>query len=104
MKTVYSKWFLFLGAKIVGVNCHFDPTKLLDCMEMMKEGLIKANLLKDVHLMVQPLAYHTPDASKQGFIDLPEFPFSKHLLVASYLSGNCHFHNHQCMILQDEKI
>lgn len=25
--------------------------------------------------MVQPLGYMTPDASKQGFIDLPEFPF-----------------------------
>jgi hypothetical protein len=26
--------------------------------------------------MCQPLAYHTPDAGRQGFIDLPEFPFS----------------------------
>ena len=26
--------------------------------------------------MVQPLAYMTPDASVQGFIDLPEFPFA----------------------------
>ena len=34
---------------------------------------IKVN--EDVYLMVQPLAYMTPDASKQGFIDLPEFPF-----------------------------
>jgi len=25
--------------------------------------------------MCQPLAFHTPDAGKQGFIDLPEFPF-----------------------------
>jgi len=25
--------------------------------------------------MAQPLGYHTPDAGKQGFIDLPEFPF-----------------------------
>lgn len=28
-----------------------------------------------VHLMSQPLGYMTPDAGKQGFIDLPEFPF-----------------------------
>merc|ERR1711971_842078 len=27
------------------------------------------------YLMCQPLAFHTPDAGKQGFIDLPEFPF-----------------------------
>ncbi len=27
------------------------------------------------HLAVQPLAFMTPDACKQGFIDLPEFPF-----------------------------
>lgn len=26
--------------------------------------------------MIQPLAYWTPDASVQGFIDLPEFPFA----------------------------
>merc|ERR1711976_446368 len=26
--------------------------------------------------MIQPLGYKTPDASKQGFIDLPEFPFA----------------------------
>ena len=41
----------------------------------MKDGLIEAKLLDQVYLMVQPLGYHTPDAGKQGFIDLPEFPF-----------------------------
>jgi len=64
------------GAKIVGANCHFDPTKLLDCVELMKEGLVEANLYKDTYMMIQPLGYHTPDAGKQGFIDLPEFPFA----------------------------
>ena len=39
----------------------------------MKAGLDAAGLKP--FLMVQPLAYHTPDAGKQGFIDLPEFPF-----------------------------
>ena len=63
------------GSKIVGVHCHFDPMTLLDAMQLVKEGLAKANL--NVHMMVQPLAYLTPDASKQGFIDLPEFPFSE---------------------------
>jgi betaine-homocysteine S-methyltransferase len=41
----------------------------------MKAALGKAGLSK-VHLACQPLAYHTPDAGKQGFIDLPEFPFA----------------------------
>ncbi|XP_078531334.1 betaine--homocysteine S-methyltransferase 1 [Lissotriton helveticus] len=62
------------GAAIVGVNCHFDPTFSLKTMKLMKEGLEAANL--KAHLMVQPLAYHTPDCGKQGFIDLPEFPFA----------------------------
>lgn len=41
----------------------------------MKEGLQAAKL--KAHLMCQPLAFHTPDCGKQGFIDLPEFPFGK---------------------------
>ena len=40
----------------------------------MKEGLDKAGL--HPYLFVQPLAFMTPDAQKQGFIDLPEFPFA----------------------------
>ncbi|XP_036618627.1 betaine--homocysteine S-methyltransferase 1 [Trichosurus vulpecula] len=61
------------GASIVGVNCHFDPTTSLKTVKLMKEGLQAARL--KAHLMTQPLAYHTPDCGKQGFIDLPEFPF-----------------------------
>ena len=41
----------------------------------MKEALEKAGL--KTHLMIQPLAYLTPDCGKQGFIDLPEFPFGE---------------------------
>ena len=62
------------GASIVGINCHFDPFVSLDCMKKMKDGLDAAGLTP--FLFVQPLAYHTPDAGKQGFIDLPEFPFA----------------------------
>ncbi|KAJ1209399.1 hypothetical protein NDU88_004777 [Pleurodeles waltl] len=62
------------GAAIVGVNCHFDPTFCLKTMKLMKRGLEAAKI--KAHLMVQPLAYHTPDCGKQGFIDLPEFPFA----------------------------
>ncbi|XP_006626786.3 betaine--homocysteine S-methyltransferase 1 [Lepisosteus oculatus] len=62
------------GAKIVGVNCHFDPMTCLKTVKLMKEGLEAAKL--KAHLMIQPLAYHTPDCNHQGFIDLPEFPFA----------------------------
>ena len=64
---------LLLGADIVGVNCHFDPMTCVEATRLMKEGVEKAGL--KAHYMVQPLAYHTPDCSCQGFIDLPEFPF-----------------------------
>jgi betaine-homocysteine S-methyltransferase len=61
----------------VGLNCHFDPFVALDTVKLMKEALAAAGLLdKPTYLMCQPLAYHTPDAGKQGFIDLPEFPFA----------------------------
>jgi len=62
------------GADIVGVNCHFDPFVSLEALKKMKAGLDAAGL--HPYLMCQPLAYHTPDAGKQGFIDLPEFPFA----------------------------
>lgn len=62
------------GADIVGINCHFDPSTCLAAVKLMKEGVEAAGL--KAHYMVQPLGYHTPDASKQGFIDLPEFPFA----------------------------
>ncbi|MCL4168685.1 UNVERIFIED_CONTAM: hypothetical protein GTU68_048608, partial [Idotea baltica] len=61
------------GADIVGINCHFDPFVTLKAMKLMKDALDAKNL--KAHLMCQPLAYMTPDAGKQGFIDLPEFPF-----------------------------
>ena len=59
----------------VGVNCHFDPFVSLEALKVMKKGLVDANLLDTTYLMCQPLGYFTPDAGKQGFIDLPEFPF-----------------------------
>lgn len=64
------------GSNVVGVNCHFDPFTSLETVKLMKEGLEAAGLLEKTYLMCQPLAYHTPDAGKQGFIDLPEFPFA----------------------------
>lgn len=61
------------GAHVVGVNCHFDPVVSLEAVRLMKNALDAAGL--KVHLMCQPLGVWTPDAEKQGFIDLPEFPF-----------------------------
>lgn len=61
------------GAHVVGLNCHFDPFKTLEALAIMKAALKSAGL--DPYLMAQPLGFHTPDAGKQGFIDLPEFPF-----------------------------
>jgi len=62
------------GAHVVGVNCHFDPFKSLECLKEMKAALTAEGL--SPHLICQPLCYHTPDAGRQGFIDLPEFPFA----------------------------
>lgn len=62
------------GADIVGINCHFDPEVCLEGMRKMKDALDAAGL--SPFLMVQPIAYKTPDANKQGFIDLKEFPFA----------------------------
>merc|ERR1719312_1448055 len=62
------------GADIVGINCHFDPFVSLECIKKMKAGLEAAGL--HPYLFIQPLAYYTPDAGRQGFIDLPEFPFA----------------------------
>jgi len=61
------------GADIVGINCHFDPQGCLRGMRKMKDALDAAGLKP--FLMVQPLGFNTPDANRQGFIDLPEFPF-----------------------------
>ena len=72
------------GADIVGINCHFDPFVCLQGMQKMKDALSDAGLTP--YLMVQPLAFMTPDAKRQGFIDLPEFPFGKsHYSLTSLL-------------------
>jgi len=62
------------GAHVIGVNCHFDPFKSVECLRRMKAALDAEGL--SPHMICQPLGYHTPDASKQGFIDNPEFPFA----------------------------
>lgn len=107
------------GADIVGVNCHFDPFVSLDTMRCMKEALDAAKLKP--YLMVQPLAYLTPDASKQGFIDLPEFPFALEPRVATrwqiqqfareafalgvrYIGGCCGFEPYHIRAISEELV
>jgi len=70
------------GADLVGVNCHFDGFVSLEAMEVMRDALEHSGHMKnpDFHLAVQPVAYWTPECAtpegKQGFIDLPDFPFA----------------------------
>ena len=73
------------GADIVGVNCHFDPFASLESVKKMKKALDAAGM--KAHLMIQPLAYHTPDCGKQGFIDLPDFPFCKQAFFRGFSLG-----------------
>lgn len=63
----------------MGINCHFDPFVTVQGLRLMKAALDREGI--KVHLIAQPLAFHTPDAGKQGFIDLPEFPFGMFSLL-----------------------
>ncbi|XP_040581277.1 betaine--homocysteine S-methyltransferase 1 [Lepeophtheirus salmonis] len=109
------------GANVVGINCHFDPFICLEGMKLMKQALLEADLLNKVHLMVQPLAYHTPDAGKQGFIDLPEFPFALESRICTrfdmhryareayelgirYIGGCCGFEPYHIRALSEELV
>jgi len=105
------------GADIVGINCAFGPDQVLEGIKLMKEGLEKANLKR--FLMTQPLAYHTPDAERQGFTDLVEFPFAfeprvctrwdiqryareAHKLGVRYIGGCCGFEPYHMRAIAEE--
>ena len=109
------------GANVIGVNCHFDPFMSLDTLKLMKQGLVEAGLFDKVYLMCQPLGYHTPDAGKQGFIDLPEFPFGLEPRILTrwdmhryaraawelgirYIGGCCGFEAYHIRALSEELI
>lgn len=62
------------GACCIGVNCHFGPDRVVEAVRQMRAAVVDAGL--QCHFACQPLGYWTPDASRQGFIDLPEFPFA----------------------------
>ena len=81
------------GAKIIGVNCLFDPFLCIETLTEMKAALDEAgedtsvihdNVLTlhyvtipglNVHMMAQPLGYRTPDVGRFGWVTLPEFPY-----------------------------
>jgi len=62
------------GAHIVGLNCLFDPSLLLETMADMKKSLELFNL--NPFLMIQPLGYRVPDGGNYGWVNIPEFPFA----------------------------
>ncbi|XP_031426006.1 betaine--homocysteine S-methyltransferase 1-like isoform X2 [Clupea harengus] len=105
------------GAKIVGVNCHVDPTQCLNTVKQMKEGLDTAGLR--AHLMIQPLGFHCPDCTSAGYIGLPEFPFALESRVVNrwdvhkyareaytagirYIGGCCGFEPYHIRALAEE--
>lgn len=115
------------GANLVGINCHFDPFVSLECMSVMKTALEQSGHFgshnPDFHLAVQPIAYWTPecatDQGKQGFIDLPEFPFAletrllnrwemqrfareAHELGIRYIGGCCGFEPYHIRAMAEE--
>ena len=63
------------GARIIGVNCLFDPFICLETIHLMKSALDAEGL--NLFLMCQPLGFRTPDAAGFGWVTLPEFPFGK---------------------------
>ena len=81
------------GARLLGVNCLFDPFLCLDTMRQMRAGLeaaggsrvtchVSPSLcpcpgITGVHLMAQPLGYRTPDVGRYGWVTLPEFPYGE---------------------------
>ncbi len=65
------------GADIVGTNCKFDPWESLKAVGKMKEGLDRAGI--KVHFAFQPLGYHCPDAGKNGYTDLAEWPYGTYI-------------------------
>ena len=67
------------GANLVGLNCLFDAFICLETLKMMKQSLDASGI--KTYLMAQPLGFRTPDAGPWGWIDIPEYPYGRYLLV-----------------------
>jgi len=106
------------GAQVIGLNCHFGPHELNRGMQKIAKAL---ESYPGVHMIVQPLGYHTPDATVQGFIDLPEFPFGLEPRLSSrfdiqkyardaydmgvrYIGGCCGFEAYHIRAIAEELI
>eukprot|EP00794_Sanderia_malayensis_P015198 gene15198-16767_t len=63
------------GADVIGLNCCFDHELILKGLKEMKRSLQEAGFGKK-HLICQPIGLWTPDATKDGYLGLPEFPFA----------------------------
>eukprot|EP00794_Sanderia_malayensis_P014943 gene14943-16484_t len=63
------------GADVIGLSCCFDHEQLLKGLKEMKKCLGEAGFGK-THLVCQPLGFWTPDAAKDGYRSLPEFPIA----------------------------
>lgn len=74
--------FVATGADVIGLNCCFDPEQTVKAVKTMKAALEKAGYRK--HLISQPLGFWTPDAGRDGYLGLPEYPFGQLLVL-------CHF-------------
>ncbi|XP_063873392.1 betaine--homocysteine S-methyltransferase 1-like [Scylla paramamosain] len=62
------------GAKVVGVNCMFDPDETVKTIKAMKTALDDAGL--SPFLMTQPNGFFCPGAGKYGYLSCPEFPYA----------------------------
>ncbi|KAG9355072.1 hypothetical protein JZ751_001785 [Albula glossodonta] len=93
------------GAKIVGINCHLDPTCALKTVKLMKEGLEAANL--KAHLMVQPLGFHTPECNPLESRAMTRWDMQKYAREAynagiRYIGGCCGFEPYHIRALAEE--
>lgn len=62
------------GARVVGVNCLFDPDTTVKTIKAMKDALDAAGL--SPYLMTQPNGFLCPGVGKQGYLSCPEFPYA----------------------------
>ena len=105
------------GADIVGIGGHHGPSDTLDALQLVIDGVKEAGL--QAHFIAQPLAFHTPDAGKNPFKDLPEYPLALEPRVCTrwevhhyarrayemgvrYIGGSCGFEPYHVRAISEE--